>query len=91
MKFKFSVIYVCPHTGQGLVLVFGFFFSEISCLCKKADLRLYWPRKGENSLLCAFPVIFAIKINHYTILVHSLKKKKLNLKCTKPMKQKKQN
>lgn len=31
-----------------------FFFSEISCLCKKADLRLYWLEKVENSFLCAF-------------------------------------
>lgn len=57
------------HKGQG-----GIFLPEIACLCYKADLRLYSPRQAENSLLCVFSVIPAIKINYYTILVHCLKK-----------------
>lgn len=61
------------HKGQKCLLVC--FFPEIASICNKADLRLYWPRKTENSFSCAFSVILAIRINHYTILAHCLKRK----------------
>lgn len=48
----FSVIYVCPYIGQGLVLVI--FFSQKFLACVKRLTRLYLLKKVENSFLCAF-------------------------------------